>query len=90
MVEFRTKMLPSTTQQVPHVPVKSHHKSFTYAIGNDRNYFFANEKMTGDTGICGMILTILAYILCLITLPLTAFFCVKVGFWLVMILWHSI
>jgi hypothetical protein len=50
MAEFRTKMLSATAQQIPHQPFKSHHKSFTYAIGNDRNYFFANEKMTGDTG----------------------------------------
>lgn len=70
-------MMPTVTSQ--QVVSKSHHKSFTYRMGNeDRNYFFANEKMTGDTGLCGMILTVLAYILCIVTLPISAFMCVKV------------
>lgn len=73
---FTLEMLPTTVALSE--PFKSHHKSFAYRSGNDRNYFFANEKMTGDTGACGMILTILAYALCLITLPLSAFLCVKI------------
>jgi hypothetical protein len=33
-------MLPTTAAQP--VPFKSHHKSFAYRIGNDRNYFFVS------------------------------------------------
>ncbi|KAI6209287.1 hypothetical protein M3Y96_00205900 [Aphelenchoides besseyi] len=36
------------------------------------------HAMTGDVGICGWILTFLAYGLTLITLPISAFFCIKV------------
>ncbi|KAI6232212.1 hypothetical protein M3Y95_00462800 [Aphelenchoides besseyi] len=54
-------------------------KSFAYRKGNDRNHFFANDAMTGDVGICGWILTFLAYGLTLITLPISAAVIFRLG-----------
>ncbi|KAI6226438.1 Protein CBR-MEC-2 [Aphelenchoides fujianensis] len=61
-----------------HTASKSRHKSFTYRVGNDRDHFFANDAMTGDMGIVGWVLIVLSVLMCLVTLPISAFFCIKV------------
>jgi erythrocyte band 7 integral membrane protein len=40
--------------------------------------FFADQPVTGNLHICGLILTFLSYILIFFTLPLSAFLCIKI------------
>jgi len=48
------------------------------AIGSHHNVFFADEPMTGNTGVAGWILTFVSYFFLFITLPISVCFCIKV------------
>ncbi|KAI1730472.1 SPFH domain / band 7 family domain-containing protein [Ditylenchus destructor] len=48
------------------------------AIGSHHNVFFADEPMTGDSGIGGWILMFVSYFFLFITLPVSVCFCIKV------------
>lgn len=40
--------------------------------------FFADQPVTGNLGFCGLILTVISYIVIIFTLPFSAFFCIKI------------
>uniref|UniRef100_A0A915DRJ2 Band 7 domain-containing protein n=1 Tax=Ditylenchus dipsaci TaxID=166011 RepID=A0A915DRJ2_9BILA len=40
--------------------------------------FFADQPVTGNLAMCGFVLTVISYVLILITLPISAFFCIKI------------
>ncbi|KAH7698479.1 Protein MEC-2 c [Aphelenchoides avenae] len=70
----RFSLLPS----MPHsARWKSHAHKHGWKTVHDTT-FFADQPVTGNLGFCGLILTIISYIVILITLPISAFFCVKI------------
>ncbi|CAD5228848.1 unnamed protein product [Bursaphelenchus okinawaensis] len=65
-------------QHISHAQSSATLPSFLYKSTQDRNKFFAHETMTGDLGLIGYALTFISYVLCIITLPISACFCIKV------------
>ena len=45
-------------------------------------YFSASQPDGGELGICGIVITVLSYILVIVTFPFSLFFCLKVGKWI--------
>lgn len=42
-------------------------------------YFSASQPDGGELGICGIVITVLSYILVIVTFPFSLFFCLKVS-----------
>ena len=42
-------------------------------------YFSASQPDGGEVGICGIVITVLCYILVIVTFPFSLFFCLKVS-----------
>ena len=42
-------------------------------------YFSASQPDGGELGICGIVITVLCYILVIVTCPFSLFFCLKVS-----------
>jgi erythrocyte band 7 integral membrane protein len=40
--------------------------------------FFADQPVTGNLGVCGLILTLFSYLVIFVTLPISALFCIKI------------
>ncbi|KAI1730475.1 SPFH domain / band 7 family domain-containing protein [Ditylenchus destructor] len=40
--------------------------------------FFADQPVTGNLRVCGLVLTIISYVIILMTFPISAFFCIKI------------
>uniref|UniRef100_A0A914C955 Band 7 domain-containing protein n=1 Tax=Acrobeloides nanus TaxID=290746 RepID=A0A914C955_9BILA len=49
-----------------------------YIKGTNDRSFFADQPMSGNLGVFGWILTVLSYIVIVLTLPFSPFFCLKV------------